>query len=636
MKVFLFCLYVISAIPVLSQVSEVDSLSSLISACQPLDGDSCRAFVQDILESVKDNSDEQLYPEMLNSAGLAYYDNGDLEKAEQLLLEAKTISDSLGATLLIADANRLLGMIARNKGDYEQSLTYYLNAAKIWEESGDKRELAEVYLGISSVFFDIERLTKSQYYDNLVMDIAEDLDDDRLRLKAGANIALSSMTVGINYYLQNQQDTLNFERTLDTLDFYFKKSEVEYYEGLDLAREIGSQEVELGLLNNLVALTMNMENNEKALKLAKESEILAETVGAVDLIIQSKVNIGSAYRRMGKLDMAAKYGEESLALAKKYGLERKEYMANRTLYELYKTMGNYSQANVTLEEIRAYDKKVGDIERNKDIAELESKYQNAKKEKQILFQRNSILELAAENVRIEKQREYILGGSAGLLLLGFFGFQFNRIKKDRNDKMAFAEALIFTQEEERKRIGRDLHDGIGQSLLLIKKQVLATKETTEENRKLIRETLEEVRSISRDLHPFQLKQFGLTAALKDMLSRVEKSSGLFISKELPDLDGLLTEKSEIHVYRTIQEALNNAVKHAQATAVRIACDINEREIVMTVKDNGIGFESNRKNAPAKSLGLRTMSERMASIGGKLIVASVLSKGTTITLNIPKI
>jgi len=636
MKVFLFCLYVISAIPVLSQVSEVDSLSSLISACQPLDGDSCRAFVQDILESVKDNSDEQLYPEMLNSAGLAYYDNGDLEKAEQLLLEAKTISDSLGATLLIADANRLLGMIARNKGDYEQSLTYYLNAAKIWEESGDKRELAEVYLGISSVFFDIERLTKSQYYDNLVMDIAEDLDDDRLRLKAGANIALSSMTVGINYYLQNQQDTLNFERTLDTLDFYFKKSEVEYYEGLDLAREIGSQEVELGLLNNLVALTMNMENNEKALKLAKESEILAETVGAVDLIIQSKVNIGSAYRRMGKLDMAAKYGEESLALAKKYGLERKEYMANRTLYELYKTMGNYSQANVTLEEIRAYDKKVGDIERNKDIAELESKYQNAKKEKQILFQRNSILELAAENVRIEKQREYILGGSAGLLLLGFFGFQFNRIKKDRNDKMAFAEALIFTQEEERKRIGRDLHDGIGQSLLLIKKKVLATKETTEENRKLIRETLEEVRSISRDLHPFQLKQFGLTAALKDMLSRVEKSSGLFISKELPDLDGLLTEKSEIHVYRTIQEALNNAVKHAQATAVRIACDINEREIVMTVKDNGIGFESNRKNAPAKSLGLRTMSERMASIGGKLIVASVLSKGTTITLNIPKI
>jgi signal transduction histidine kinase len=78
------------------------------------------------------------------------------------------------------------------------------------------------------------------------------------------------------------------------------------------------------------------------------------------------------------------------------------------------------------------------------------------------------------------------------------------------------------------------------------------------------------------------------------------------------------------------------VKHAQATAVRISCDISEREIVITVKDNGIGFENKKKNAPTKSLGLRTMSERMASIGGKLMVASVLSKGTTLALHIPKI
>jgi signal transduction histidine kinase len=201
--------------------------------------------------------------------------------------------------------------------------------------------------------------------------------------------------------------------------------------------------------------------------------------------------------------------------------------------------------------------------------------------------------------------------------------------------MAFSEALIYTQEEERKRIARDLHDGIGQSLLLIKKQMVATHETTEDNQQLITEALEEVRSISHDLHPLQLNQFGLTAAMKDMLSKVEKSSGLFISKELPDIDGLVTEKSEIHIYRTIQEALNNVVKHAQATAVKISCDIGQSEIRITVKDNGIGFENERKISSAKSLGLRTMSERIASIGGKVIVESALSKGTTITLHFPK-
>ena len=97
----------------------------------------------------------------------------------------------------------------------------------------------------------------------------------------------------------------------------------EFSEDVELAFEIGSEMDELSILNNLVALTLNMENNEKALKLAKESEILAESVGDVDQLIQSKVNIGSAYRRLGKLDLAAKYGEESLALSKKNGLERK-------------------------------------------------------------------------------------------------------------------------------------------------------------------------------------------------------------------------------------------------------------------------------------------------------------------------
>jgi signal transduction histidine kinase len=165
--------------------------------------------------------------------------------------------------------------------------------------------------------------------------------------------------------------------------------------------------------------------------------------------------------------------------------------------------------------------------------------------------------------------------------------------------------------------------------------MVATHETTEDNRQLITDTLEEVRSISRDLHPLQLNQFGLTVAMRDMLSKVEKSSGLFISKELPDIDGLVTDKSEIHIYRTIQEALNNVVKHAQATAIKISCDIDQNEILITVKDNGIGFENERKTPSAKSLGLRTMYERIASIGGKITVESVLSKGTTITLHLPK-
>lgn len=634
MKANFLLLFLLFTLPAWAQTSLIDSLNSVISNCERLDGDSCRQIVQDLIDSAKANSNEEVYPNALVIAGKAYLDNGDFKEGKELLLIAKPLSDSLGLAAMSANANQLLGIIARNQGDFEQSLAYHLGAAKIWEEVGDKVQLARAYLGISSVFFDTNRLSKSQYYDRLVQDIAEELDNDELRFNAMSNIALNSMTYGINYYLENIEDTSQAQQTLDTLNYYFKKSEVEHYQGLALAQKMGSQEDELSILNNLVALTMNMEKNDKALELAKESEILAESFGDVGLIIQSKINIGSAYRKMDNLDMAAKYGEESLALAKKHGLSRKEYLANRKLYDLYKELGNYSKANAILEEIRAYDKRVGDIERNKAIADLESQYQVEKKEKEILTQKNSILELAAENKHIQRQRQYITGGSIAALILAFIFFQFNRIKKDRNDKKAFAEALIYTQEVERKRIGQDLHDGVGQSLLLIKKQMLETKETSDENKQLITETLEEVRAISRDLHPFQLKQFGLNAAILDMLSKVEKSSGLFISKSLPKMDHLVNSKSEIHVYRTIQEALNNVVKHAEATAVKVSAEINEDEILISIQDNGKGFE-NVKKARSKSLGLRTMTERMASIGGEFSILSSLSGGTTITLLFPK-
>jgi tetratricopeptide (TPR) repeat protein len=579
MRVFLFCLFVISSIPVFSQTNEIDSLSLIINSCQPFDGDSCQTIVQEVIESAKNNSNQRLYPNVLIYAGKAYAGIGDFEKGEQLLIEAKIISESIGAADLNANSIDLLGTTALRKGDYEQAISYFVSSAKIWEELGDKAELANVYLHASTVFFNTNELKKSQYYDRLVKDIAEELDDDQLRMQVMASSALNSMTYGINYYLQNEPDTAKLQTSLDTLDFYFKKSEVEYYEGLDFARKIGSQIGELSLLNNLVVLTLNMENNEKALEIAKKSEILSEVIGDVNQIIQSKVNIGSAYRRLGKLDLAVEYGEESLALAKKNGLERKEYVAKRSLYEIFKLTENYSKANVLLEEILAYELRIGNIERNEAIAEIDAQYQLVKKEKEIV-------ELGVANAKVEGQRNSVLGGALLLSLFSFLTFQFIKVRREGNARKAFAEALIFAQEEERKRIARDLHDGVGQSLLLIKKQMSSTHEVTVENQQMISDTLEEVRMISRDLHPFQLEKFGLTTSINDVIEKVERSTDLFISKEIINIDEFVLKKNQIHIFRAIQEALSNIVKHAEATAAKVSIVEKGNGLIMKIMDNG--------------------------------------------------
>ena len=628
MRVFLFSLFVISSLPSLSQENEIDSLSQIINTCLPLDGDSCQTVIQELIKSVENSSNQLLYAHILIYAGEAYSDIGDFDKGERLLIKAKTISESIGAAALNANSTDLLGIIALGQGNYQEAISYFVGSAKKWEEIGNKAELAKVYSHSATVFFNINELKKAQHYDSLIKDIAEELDDDQLRMDILANTALYSMTYGINYYLKNEQDTSNLQTTLDTLDFYFNKSEVEYYEGLDFAKKIGSQIAELSLLNNLIALTLNMENNEKALHLAEKSEILSELIGDVNQIIQSKVNIGSVYRRLGKLDLAVKYGEESLVLARKSKLERKEYIAQRTLYELYKQMDNFSNANILLEEISAYDLRTGNIERNKAIAEIDAQYQLVKKEKKII-------ELGITNIKTERQRNAIILGALLLSIFAFLTFIFVKARRERNDKIEFTEALISAQEEERKRISRDLHDGVGQSLLLMKKQMVSNHEVTIENQQMISDTLEEVRTISRDLHPFQLEKFGITASINNVIEKVERSTELFISKEIINIDAFILKRNQIHVFRAIQEGLNNIIKHAEATAARITIVEKGTELVMKIADNGKGYDHESALIKSKSLGLRTMQERISSIGGRLKTNQNIPSGTILTFTIPK-
>jgi signal transduction histidine kinase len=264
----------------------------------------------------------------------------------------------------------------------------------------------------------------------------------------------------------------------------------------------------------------------------------------------------------------------------------------------------------------------------KAIVDAETKYKTAEKEKEIL-------ELAIANEKISKQRNYTIMGGLLLGIFGFWGYRFNKVKKDRNDKMAFAEALIFAQEEERKRIGRDLHDGIGQTLLLIKKQMDNNIGATLENKQMISDTLNEVRSISQDLHPFQLDKFGLTATINDMVLKIEQSTDLFITREIDDIDGMLDQKSEIHLYRTIQEALSNIIKHAGASAAKISMHNKADKILVSILDNGKGFDLELAVLTSKSLGIRTMHERISAIGGKLKIEKGETSGTQVNIILPK-
>ncbi len=171
--------------------------------------------------------------------------------------------------------------------------------------------------------------------------------------------------------------------------------------------------------------------------------------------------------------------------------------------------------------------------------------------------------------------------------------------------------MLHSQEEERKRIANELHDGIGQNLLAIKYQ---------KSDELIDITIQELRNISRNLHPIQLEKLGLTAAVESLINDISGISGIYFTMELENIDHVLQHQVQIHIFRVIQECVSNIIRHSKAAAARLIIKKTKQNINITVFDNRIGF-SPSINKNSKSLGLSSISERVKLIGGKLLIES---------------
>lgn len=219
-----------------------------------------------------------------------------------------------------------------------------------------------------------------------------------------------------------------------------------------------------------------------------------------------------------------------------------------------------------------------------------------------------------------------------ILSVSVFLFYYFRIKAEQKRNETYTHNLIKAQEEERTRVARDLHDSVGQKLMLLTKK---TKNTGNQEMELLASnTLEELRAISRGLHPVTLERLGPSAAIRNMVDEVDSNTNIFFTHEIEDIDALLSKEASLHLYRIIQEVLNNMVKHAEAKAASVTIEKKENTIETIISDNGKGFEISEMAKISESLGMKTLMERAKILHSKIDIKSQLNKGTTITLTIP--
>ncbi|MEL6679361.1 MAG: histidine kinase, partial [Pseudomonadota bacterium] len=235
-----------------------------------------------------------------------------------------------------------------------------------------------------------------------------------------------------------------------------------------------------------------------------------------------------------------------------------------------------------------------------------------------------------------------------IVLLGMFlsGLVINlREKRLADAKLAgLAARIVDTQEEERGRVARELHDGISQLLVSIRYSLeLAARriqtglgdglEPIETSKASLNTAIQEVRRISRDLRPGALDDLGLSPALQSLCDEFSERTGIATRLDTVALRNSLNSDGKTALFRVAQEALTNIERHAGASEVRVEIKPHRRGITMTVRDNGCGFTPGTQTGPKSGIGLRNMSERIEHLDGTLRVLSSPA-GTIIDVDLP--
>lgn len=234
--------------------------------------------------------------------------------------------------------------------------------------------------------------------------------------------------------------------------------------------------------------------------------------------------------------------------------------------------------------------------------------------------------------------------AAVLAPLAWWGFV-RPLQRLHDERGVLLDQLLAAQEDERRRIAADLHDGLGQQLttMLLRLKVIeeaAVPDTVRENAAALREitsaALAETRRVARDTRPPVLDTLGLAAAVEKLLDDLQAVTGIPISFTADDCDDLrLPLAVETAVYRIVQEAITNAVKHALPVRIEVGVSCDEDRIAATVRDHGRGFDVREALRPSRRpCGLLGMRERAAAVGGTLDVSSRPGQGTTVAARIP--
>ncbi len=233
------------------------------------------------------------------------------------------------------------------------------------------------------------------------------------------------------------------------------------------------------------------------------------------------------------------------------------------------------------------------------------------------------------------------------LVIGYIYYsKLRSLNAKRLEQIRFSRELIKAGEAERARIAKELHDGLSQNLLVIKNWGRTAQESSDgagtkakdylaKAVSLASSSLDETRAIIENLVPQNLSRFGLTETIRNLTEQAEDAFGISFETDIVNIDGLFDDETQLSVYRIIQEAISNIVKHSESPRAVIRINKLPGLLILSVRDFGVGMDHDEMSAgDDRGFGLRNMRERLKMIGGSVTFSSPADSGTEVTIRIP--
>ena len=559
----------------------------------------------------------QLYQQALNNR----HDTG--KNAEMKL----SIATCLGQKAdLLADLGRAA-----------EAIPIYLSALEAWKASSDYQKdqaIGIFYEKIATAYYNQKLYDKSLYYDQLFLSLS--ISGNNKEAKGHAYIYVCDDFIAL--------------KKIDSALVYLNQAK-------PIVLSLNNHRINLGYYNRLGQVMVEKKEYRQAIPYFEKAVAEALFTNAKQPKASNERMIALCYSRMGNYAESRKYLLSALPVAIEGNYI---YDKINILQDLVTTEEKDNQPDAAykyLKQLVALKDSMNQEETKRKVVEIENKYQASEKSKTIIqLEKDKVIQVLSIKQK-STLNYFLISAVATLLILGFAGYrnlrqrqqisrQQNRIDVQRineleKDKQLVAvDSMLKGQEEERSRLAKDLHDGLGGLLSGVKFSISNMKDNlvmTPENMNVFERSLDmidtsikELRRVAHNMMPEMLTKFGLDEALKEYCNSINATKLIIIKYQSHGMDARLDKSVEIIIYRIIQELLNNSMKHAAATETFVQVIREENRLNVVVEDNGKGFDISMAESK-NGAGLANVRSRVDYLKGQLDIHSEPGKGTLVNI-----